>query len=185
MKSVWLILLIGVLGYTGEIHSQQIKAQATKVKDCAQVSNTHPGIGHAYTGLVRNEDYDFTAHLEAGLTGWSGVAETAPFHGFVIFLDSTEQSCILFEVHLRVDESDGQIHSPRAKDLRLGKAEAWQTTNIGVIEGIQVSNIRTAFSFKQATQIDDGVVLLITPNSKVRELRRIYDGFLKSIVFGH
>ena len=185
MRSISIILLVGVLGYTAGLHSQQIRSQVPIVKDCAQVSNTRSGIGHAYTGLVRNEDYDFTAHLEPGLTGWSGVAETAPFHGFVIFLDAKEQSCILFEVHLRVDEGDSQIRISKAKNLRLGKANAWQTTNVGIIKGKRISNISTSFSFKQANQIDDGEVLLVAPTSTVGKASQIYEAFLKSVTFGH
>ncbi len=185
MRLARLICLIGILGCTVGIRSQQAKVHPPAVRNCDEVSNSRPGMGHGYTGLVTNEDYDFTAHLPSGLTGWGGVAETAPFHGFTIFLDSKKQSCILFEVHIRVDESGSEIHSSKTRNLHLGKADAWQTVHVGMKKNEQMNNIKTSFTFKQANQIDDGVILLVTPTSKMPESKQIYEEFLKSVVFGH
>jgi hypothetical protein len=119
------------------------------------------------------------------MTGWGGVAEAVPFHGFTIFLDSTEQSCIWFEIHLRVDESDAAPRPSEAKSLHLGRAEGWQTTSDGLVNGVRLSNVRTSFSFKRPSEIDDGEVLLVAPTSQMREALRTYDEFLKSVAFGH
>src|SRR4051794_34683091 len=71
-------------------------------RSCEQTGISMPGIGHPFTGTIHNEDYDFSATVPAGLTGWSGVAESSPFHGFTIYLDATRQSCIVFEIHVRI-----------------------------------------------------------------------------------
>jgi hypothetical protein len=42
----------------------------SQVRRCTDIVLTHPGLGPAYRGLVKNEDYDFTVNVPTGFTGW-------------------------------------------------------------------------------------------------------------------
>jgi hypothetical protein len=53
------------------------------------------------------------------------------------------------------------------------------------MNGIRLGNVRTSFSLRQPDQTDDGVILLVTPTSQMREAVRIYKQFLRSVAFGH
>jgi hypothetical protein len=138
-----------------------------------------PHIGIAYRGEVSSDDYRFSAHIPDGLTGWGGVGQGAPFHGFTIFLDSKMESCIEFEVHLRVDQADAPGHSLVATPLQLGTAQAWRI----VREGLNVTNITTSFSSKHLSRVDDGEIVLIAPTARLHEAKRAYDAFLDSVKF--
>lgn len=179
------IAIIGMLAFAAGTQPQETKVTQPTVLGCRQVVSTQPGDGPAYKGAVANDDYDFSAQVPPGLTAWGGVDESAPFHGFTIFLDSKAKSCIVFEVHIRVDESDTVARPPRAKFIMRGKAEGWQTSYTGAIDGIKLTNVMTWFSFKQHDQTDDGSILLITPSSNAVDALRVYDSFLRNLVFGH
>jgi hypothetical protein len=133
---------------------------------------------------VKNDDYRFFAHIPSGLTAWGGVANDAPFHGFTIFLDPSMKSCIVFEVHLRVDDNDAPERPPKAKVLQLGDAQAWQTTDEGSSHGSSLTSVSTVFVLKQPNQTDDGSILLIAPSSELRKAMKIYEAFLRSVRFG-
>jgi hypothetical protein len=153
------------------------------VKACGQATKARPGTGQSYSGIVENDDYDFTARVPYGLTGWSGVDRSAPFHGFTIFLPE-QQGCIVFEVHLRVDESDAPVRPTGSKALRLGRALGWETvaTNNNGLASVTIA--RASFSFRQSDQNDDGIVVLIVPISQKRPAIKIYDSFVHSMQFG-
>jgi hypothetical protein len=179
------IVIVGMLAFAAGSQSQEMKVKQPAVKSCRQVVSTRPGDGPAYKGTVANSDYDFSAQVPQGLTAWGGVAESAPFHGFTIFLDSKAESCIVFEVHIRVDENETAVPRSRSKSILLGKVEGWQTSHTGVIDGIKLTNVQTRFSFRQPDQIDDGSILLVTPSSNAVDALRNYDSFLHNLVFGH
>ena len=112
------------------------------------------------------------------------MAPHAPFHGFVIFLDSHENACIVFEVHIRVDEEDTQKPPAGARVIHLGKAKGWQSTREDKVGNVNLTNIRTTFSFKRSNRTDDGEVLLVTPTADIKETRAAYDDFIRSLKFG-
>jgi hypothetical protein len=175
------LVTIGVLAFAVGIQPPQAKAKQQTVRDC---SETHPGEGPAYTGAVQNSDFNFYAKVPFGLTAWGGVDKSAPFHGFTIFLDAKAKSCIVFEVHVRVDKSEPVSPDPKAKSIQLGKAEGWQTRTTGVANGAKLINVETVFSFERPDQIDDGYILLVTPTSNADDPLSIYDSFLHSLEFG-
>ena len=162
----------------------QLVAQTPKIVTCGQATLTKPEVGVAYRNDVTIDDYKFFATVPKGLTGWGGVAANAPFHGFTIFLDRSPRSCILFEVHLRVDDASGSLQPSSAKSLSLGQAKAWQSSNSGTTRDGELMNVRTRFSFEHDSQIDDGEVILISPSAEQRNTMRVYEQFLRSIHFG-
>ena len=178
------ILLFFVLIYPSLMYSQDAKPGVETAMECGQATKTQPRSGVAYTGRVTNEDYDFSARIPFGLTAWGGVARDAPFHGFTVFLDPTMKSCIVFEVHLRVDEEDAPLQASGAAPLRLGKAQGWQTTEKGIVHGVGVTKVKTTFTFARPGRTDDGEILLISETSKLGEAKRTYDDFLRSLSFG-
>jgi hypothetical protein len=162
----------------------QLFARTPEVVTCSQAPLTRPEVGIAYRGEVSIDDYKFSANVPRGLTGWGGVAASAPFHGFTIFLDHSLRSCILFEVHVRVDDADGPLHSSSAKSLSLGQAKAWQSSASVTTKEGGLMNIRTSFTFEHDGQIDDGEVMLISPSTEQRSGVQVYEDFLKSVHFG-
>jgi len=184
LAQLGLIALIVLIACSVAGRSQPVGGHQATVRECAQATNTRPRIGVQYRGYVKNEDYSFSARIPSGLTAWGGVANDAPFHGFTIFLDPSMKSCIVFEVHLRVDQSDAPEHQPAAKALQLGGARAWQTTEEGPAHGLALTNVRTVFSLKRPSQTDDGEILLIAPSSELREAKRKYETFLHSVKLG-
>jgi hypothetical protein len=141
-------------------------------------------MGPAYRGLVRNEDYEFSVYVPKGLTGWGGVAESAPFHGFTIFLDKQERSCIIFEIHIRVSEDDTSEASTGAAPVSLGMAQGWQISKSGLVQNLRLINLVTKFTFRQRGQIDDGEVMLIAPEDNAEIAKARYKSFLSSLRFG-
>lgn len=173
-----------VLGVSIMFGGLQLLAETPKVVTCSQATLTKPELGVAYRGTVTNDDYKFIATIPDGYTGWGGVAPNAPFHGFTIFVDHSLRSCILFEVHLRVDDADGLFHPNSAKSLSLGQARAWQTSNsVNTKEG-ELRNFKTVFTFEHDGQIYDGQVTLVSPAAEAPNTIRVYDIFLKSVHFG-
>lgn len=178
MKFVILIVLV----CSTVVTSQPIVGQSTVMR-CEEATRARPQIGVAYRGQVTNDDYKFSAHVPNGLTGWGGVEQNAPFHGFTIFLDPKMESCIIFEVHLRVDEADAPDHPRTAAPLQLGTAQAWKTVKEGTAQGLSMTKITTSFSSKLANQIDDGQILLIAPTVRLEEAKMLYQAFLDSVKF--
>jgi hypothetical protein len=186
MRLMLAAVIIGaVLASQGGQARQSASDSESRVKSCEKATFAKPGLGRPYKGTVRNSDYDFRASIPPNLTAWSGVADEAPFHGFAVFLDATEQSCILFEVHIRVDENAVVEPPVAAKRLALGKAIGWQKTISGVINGTGFVNTTTTFSFVQADQTDDGEIILVAPLSQAGGLAKIYDEFVHNLDFGH
>jgi len=187
MKVVLAVAIFGTLLVSqggGQTRHSTSDSRST-VKSCNQVTFTKPSIGDPYKGTVRNSDYDFKAIIPPNLTAWSGVADEAPFHGFTLFLDATERSCIVFEVHIRVDEGTVVVRPIGAKRIVLGKAIGWQKTMSGVSNGVRLINKITTFSFVQADQTDDGEIILVAPVSQAEKSANIYEEFVRNLNFGH
>lgn len=179
------IVVTGILfGWVGCAAASVAAAEPPGVISCVGTGYTGPGIGPSYSGRIRNDDYSVTAAVPHGLVGWGGVADSAPFHGFIIYLDGTRQSCIQLEIHLRVNEEDRPIKEAGAKSLSLGKAKAWQVRRSGTVGGVRLVNVATTFTFQQPDQNDDGVILLISPQKNMPKSRQIYKEFVRSIIFG-
>ena len=153
------------------------------VKSCPEVTTVRPGFGNAFQGLVKNEDYSFSAEIPPGMIAWDGVGNNAPFHGFVIFLDQNLDSCIQFEIHVRIDDSEVLAHSGSARRGRLGDAPSWQYVRGVVPRSGRMVNIRTLFSFENGDLTSDGEILLVAPASKLLAARRAYQLFLASLAF--
>jgi hypothetical protein len=153
--------------------------ESPKVQRCDQATYARPSMGRSFTGHVANDDYAFAVNIPAELTAWDGASEAAPFQGFVLFLDPRLQACIVFEVHVRVDEESAPKRPASAVQMRLGEAKAWQDIRT---DG-QLTNVSTTFSFKQIDQIDDGEVLLIAPESERSRVEGISDAFVHSLMF--
>ena len=168
------IALISVLGTVkGSIAGQP------EIMRCRDVTLANPGIGVPYRGAIANSDYRFVASIPKGLTGWGGVAEGSPFHGFTIFLDSKLESCLVFDIHLRVDEADAPERAADAALLSMGAAQAWTTTNAQM----GMTNIRTSFSSQQTKHFNDGQILLIAPTAALKKAKKTYESFLNSVKF--
>jgi hypothetical protein len=155
-----------------------------QVQVCDSITKAQPGTGVAYKGTVRNSDYGLTVQIPAGQTAW-GAAPEAPFHGFVIFLSDKPKSCILFEMHLRVDTKD---KSPVAseKRVRLGNRDGWEEQTKGVIDGIGWSNVTVRFSMhhvRSANEVDDGSIILVTPTQDLSKNVAVFQEFMSHIRF--
>jgi hypothetical protein len=180
-KATEFITLLALIGST---HAHAERPGHSKVSDCGMATFSRPGVGSAFSGTVRNDDYAFSVQIPNGLVGWAGVDPPAPFHGFTIFLDPQMTTCIVFEVHIRVDEDDTSKPRRSAALMRLGEASAWQAIREGRVADADMTNISTVFSFEQSDQIDDGEVLLIAPTAKLPTAKRVYETFMRSLVFG-
>jgi hypothetical protein len=152
-------------------------------RTCGEVTLTHPKVGSAFNGRATNDDYHFSVQVPHGFTGWSGTATSAPFHGFTIFLGS-DTSCIVFEIHIRVDEENVEPRPVNVRLVSLGKAAGWQATVRGTRDGLELENVITSFSFAQPDQTDDGSVVLVTNARDKGRYLRIYNEFLSSLKFG-
>jgi hypothetical protein len=159
-----------------ELHSRPVQT-------CRQASNVQRNVGVAYTGTINNDDYHISVQVPPRLSGWGGVATSAPFHGFVVFLDSAEQACVVFEIHLRVDDGDAAIRPEAAKAVLMEGAHAWQVRTAGPLGGVTMSNVRTVFTWRHGPQAYDGTVLLVTPVSHEGPSGRVYSTLLRSLTF--
>jgi hypothetical protein len=156
-----------------------------EVVSCQQATLARPGNGRSYSGAFVNEDYALSVRVPDGLKGWDGSAQDAPFHGFEIALDSTMTTCIVFEVHLRVEDGDAPRHFRGEKAIQLGKAHGWQTVTRGSVDKVSTVNVRTTFSFERPGETDDGEILLVAPSETYEKARVDYDAFINSLKFGH
>jgi hypothetical protein len=157
--------------------------RSPEVVDCRHATMTKPGVGNKYKGTVSNDDYAFSVRVPTGLTGWSGVAREAPFHGFTMFLGSRLSACIVFEIHVRVDESDKPAPPVSAVPMSLGDASAWQSMSQSESPAGGTTNIRTLFAFERADQVDDGEILQVAPTSTLPIAKAAYDAFIRSLSF--
>jgi hypothetical protein len=171
------------LGSAGVSQSSSTSDQSAVIT-CNQATAAEAKSGQPFRGAIINQDYAFSAHVPHGLTGWTGAAQSAPFHGFTIFLDEQMKACIIFEVHLRVNPDEAPKHGSSASSVRLGKATGWRSDYGGKIGSSSLRNIVTVFSFVQPDQVDDGEVLLVSPVARLPENQALYQRFVRSLKFG-
>jgi len=177
-----ILILIGICAVTAA--DCQASVHPSQVVECRAITLTRQGVGSAFKGNIINDDYAFSAKIPDDLTGWSGVAQGAPFHGFTIFLDSQGSACIYFEVHIRVEEKEAPGFPIGGREIHLGMAQGWQSIHEGSIGDLSFTNISTTFSFQRTNRKDDGVALLITPTVNLKKARAVYDNFINSLKFG-
>lgn len=185
MKNITCLFGLAGIVLLGGTPMNAAERERSEVVSCAQTGNPGPGIGHAFRGDVSNEDYRFSVVVPSGFTGWTGVGDSAPFHGFTIFLDASRSSCIVFETHLRVDENEAPEKPKDAQPIVLGSAKGWRVTTSGNLNGVQLINVKTTFSNARTDQVDDGYVLLVTPSTRLAETLRSYNTFLRRLKFRH
>ncbi|WP_419805884.1 hypothetical protein [Terriglobus sp.] len=146
---------------------------------CGEATRTQPGIGTAYHGMVQNDTYALSALVPPGLTAWSGVATEAPFHGFTMFLGP--ESCVIFQIQLRVE--DDPAPNLRGATKRLDGVRMIESRRVALRKGARFLTRETVFSHAQPHEIDDGSVLLITPESRRAASERAYEQFVRSLNF--
>nr|WP_199038405.1 hypothetical protein [Dyella sp. ASV24] len=166
------------------LHSLLAYSSEAEVKTCDQMVTTKPGMGHAFVGHVASEDYRFSVQIPAGSTGWTGVAEDAPFHGFTMFLDEKQQNCIVFDIHVRVDEDERPHHPSYARQMHFGTARGWQWATHGKAAGVPYSNVITTFSYEGSAGSADGEMRLIAPTADLAQTKQKYDKFVRTLSFG-
>jgi hypothetical protein len=147
---------------------------------CAQVSSTGPGYGVRYTGHVESSDYRMSLTIPKGRSGW-GADFHAPFHGFVIYLDDARKACVVFEIHIRVDEAEIPERPKRSALIHLGSLPAWQLERRWDERGVPMVNIETGFTSTDGKAIHDGSLLLISPALTIPTTRPVYESILSSL----
>lgn len=178
------ILLSAMTFLALSLHSLLAYSFEAEAKTCDQMVTTKPGMGHAFVGHFVSEDYRFSVHIPAGSTGWTGVAEDAPFHGFTMFLDEKQQTCIVFDIHVRVDEDEQPHHPSYAKKMHFGTARGWQWSTQGNAAGVPYSNVITTFSYGGSAGAADGEIRLIAPAADLAGTKQKYDEFVRTLSFG-
>jgi len=153
------------------------------VATCAETTLTVPGSGRLFKGVVKNEDYRFAAIIPNGHSAWDGVADSAPFHGFTIFLDPEGSACIDFKIGLRIDAESVPEGLKGKGSIRLGKANAWQWMATESIDGKPVTNMTTLLTHHFKNSVFDGEVRLISPKGQVKKYIAAYNSFVQSLRF--
>jgi len=163
----------------------QVAGAAPPIDTCSSITLAKPGVGVAYTGIVRNDDYGVQIAIPDGLTGWGGVAPEAPFHGFVIFLSDPVQSCAGFEIQLRVNLGDGaRAHRHNAgKRVMVGNIAGSQENRSGFVNGTAFTNVAISFSVPQRGEVFDGSVWLVTPTEDLAKNMPIFRSFVSHFRF--
>lgn len=156
--------------------------------------------GARYEGMIRNDDYRFSAVVPPHLTGW-GAASGAPFHGFTIYLSADAQSCIDFSIAIHVslpeDEKRARhsIKSDSRSRIKKIKGNGWtgiETTTRGQRQGTSFDNIDITFSILRTTpvagaapisnMIDVGITL-VTPTLDRNRTEAVFREFLAQLTF--
>jgi len=155
------------------------------VRTCNEATLARPGQGVAYRGAVQNSDYHLVATIPDGLVGWGAAAE-APFHGFAIFLDSGRTSCIIFEIHLRVelpeDRDAANSRRERGHWIKVGNQRGWQVMDSGQAGDSAVTNVNVALELRHRGYVNDANITFITPKAAALN-STAFDRFLASFRF--
>ncbi|HUA87574.1 MAG TPA: hypothetical protein VMB85_27145 [Bryobacteraceae bacterium] len=182
------MLRVLVLALWAAGNASFLDAQRTPepVATCHDVSLARPAYGVSYRGSVRNSDYEFSAMVPEGFTGW-GAAPVAPFHGFTIYLDERETSCIVFEIRLRVGdvsaEQDAAPNEAAPIRVRVGNRSGLQTVVIGRRSGVEYQNVTVTLELPRAGYTNDAEIVLVTPMNEVARTKPIFSKFLGSFKF--
>jgi len=148
--------------------------------------------GARYTGVVRNEDYRFSAIIPPGRAGW-GVRAPAPFHGFIVPLDGSGryregESCIDLYVGVRVRLPEDDSEKPLARAIErpatVGNQEGSERVDRELVGGepFTVVTIRVDLPHPSSRQGYMSLTL-ISPASKYARNRRTFDRFLSDLTF--
>jgi len=148
--------------------------------------------GATYTGVVRNEDYRFTAIIPPGRKAW-GVAPPAPFHGFVLFLDGNGRhregdSCVDFEVGVRVilpgDDSKDHAEGTTARPVTVGNRTGSETIIQEEINGsiFVIANVRLDLA-RSISRSDYVSLTFVSPIKTYTANRKIFDRFMSGLTF--
>jgi hypothetical protein len=164
-----------------------VNSQPLEITTCAQHTLTRPGFGVSYKGKVRNDDYRFSATIPGNFMGW-GAAPTAPFHGFVVFLDSGSklESCIdlyigrgveIEEDHANTDARQAQVRT--AIGNRLGQ----RIVTTGLVGGTAYENTHVSLELPRHGYTNVLEVMLLAPAGASLATKATFDRFLKSFHF--
>ena len=143
MNKLGLVVILCTLPGAGSCVSAAADDRQLEVARCGDLTHAEPGSGARYEGAVTSDVFELTAVIPAGLAGW-GAAQGAPFHGFAIFLPHS--GCILFEIHLRVDEDQRRGRPSSAREVRVGNVRGWEQEASGVVGGTSWANVRASLS---------------------------------------
>ena len=111
-----------------------------------------------------------------------------PFHGFTVFLPSqgSRSSCIVFEIHLRVDlgDPDERATAPSpAKTVNFGNIQGLQQERSGDINGVAFRNVLISFSVPRDGQVADGSVWFVAPGTELEKSQPVFTSFISGIRF--
>jgi hypothetical protein len=148
--------------------------------------------GARYTGVVRNEDYRFSAIIPPGRAGW-GVRAPAPFHGFIVPLDGSGryregESCIDLYVGVRVrlpeDDSERQLARAIKRPTTVGNQEGSERIEKEVVGGRPFTVVTIRVDLRHPSSGQGYMSLtLISPANKYPSNRRTFDKFLSDLTF--
>jgi hypothetical protein len=153
------------------------------VKTCKDITAGFSGSGVAYRGRVVNDDYNMSVVIPTGESGWGGVADNAPFHGFDVFPVGSRASCIIIEVGWRVDEDEKPVRPPGSTMVNVVGTQAWSEHHEGTVRRRRMVNETVSFSAPVRTTFADGQVIMVAPVDEAPKVRKIYQQILKSLSF--
>ena len=186
MKLSAIFACISVATGLGQANHPLAEVHSATVFTCETISLGRPGEGVSYKGIVRNDDYRFTAAIPPGLVGWGG-APGAPFHGFTVFLNEKSRagSCIHFLVRVHVDLPEDAPPATRGRMLRVkvGNRNGLLTVTAGIVHGVNVENRSVQVELPRGGYKDDLTITLITPAADKRGAIPIFEKFISQIEF--
>jgi hypothetical protein len=178
------LLPLGFLWTSALLHGEDLPNPTART--CGEITLAHPGMGVAYKGTVKNSDYRFSAMIPDGLVGW-GAAPSAPFHGFTIFLGSGQTSCIVFEIHLRVnvpeDRDGGRPPRKGGRRIGVGNRQGTETVETGSATGSVLQNVNVTLELPRDDYTNDASITLVTLQSDAARNKHVFDRFLASFHF--
>ena len=181
MRSLFAVIF-GILCAFSWCH--ECKAGTHGIQSCQQVTSSHIGQGDAYGGAFRQNDYRLSLRIPSNLQGWGNTGDS-PFHGFVIFLDPKEQSCLFLEMHIWAEENDPQARPIVARSVYLSHAKGWEINRSGRLHGRAYFNIATYFTNTHDGETDAGSLIFVTPGSDRDKTLPLFRQFRQSIRFGN
>jgi hypothetical protein len=165
------------------VASSAFGSEGVSVKSCSSFFNGSAGSGVAYRHHILNDDYHMSVVVPQGETGWSGVADDAPFHGFAVFPVGTRSSCIILVVGWRVDDDEKPSRPPGSTDAKIRGTQAWSEQREGTIEHQNMMNEIVSFSAPVRTTFADGQVIMVASADEAPKVRKIYQRVLESLSF--
>jgi hypothetical protein len=182
-RTTQIIVWIGLVVFSTPLGS----SQGLEIGPCSSLSLAKPGYVQSYDGEVRNEDYGFRVTVPRGLEGW-GAGPSAPFHGFIIYLDPADSapSCIDLDVGMPVNLDSEQalaIEQESGSRVRVGNRLGFRRVSHGVIGGKDFENIVVDFHWVSQERSYGLAVTLVSPISKAKQTRPVFERFLSSLIF--